>query len=112
MTRITLALTTSLVVTTCLALAAGAALAAPRSYDLPEPTAELRAPMAGTHAQGYAAAQTNCLACHSVDYVSMQPPGKGRAFWDAEVTKMIKVYHAPIGEVEAKAIAAYLAETY
>ncbi len=91
---------------------AGGALAAPRSYDLPEPTAELRAPKAGTHADGFAAAQGNCAACHSVDYIAMQPPGKGRAFWDAEVTKMIKVYHAPIDEAEAKAIAAYLADTY
>jgi mono/diheme cytochrome c family protein len=96
---------------------AGAALAAPRSYDLPEPTAELRAPKADTRdagllADGFAAAQGNCAACHSVDYIAMQPPGKGRAFWDAEVAKMIKVYHAPIDEAQAKSIAAYLADTY
>jgi len=28
------------------------------------------------------------------------------------VTKMVKVYHAPVGEADAKAIAAYLAATY
>ncbi len=42
----------------------------------------------------------------------MQPPGKGAAFWESEVTKMVKVYHAPIDEGQAKAIAAYLTDTY
>ncbi len=83
-------------------------------YDrsVPEPTAELRAPKAGTHAEGFEAAQANCLVCHSVDYIAMQPPGKGAAFWESEVTKMVKVYHAPIDAAQAKAIAAYLADTY
>ena len=36
--------------------------------------------------------QNNCLTCHSVDYVNTQPPNCGKAFWVAEVTKMIKVY--------------------
>ncbi|MFG5119604.1 cytochrome c [Methylorubrum sp. SB2] len=108
MTRITLALAAAL----ALALATGAALAAPKSYEVPEPTATLRAPKAGTHAEGFEAAQTNCLVCHSVDYIAMQPPGKGVAFWESEVTKMVKVYHAPIDEAQTKAIAAYLAETY
>jgi hypothetical protein len=36
----------------------------------------------------------------------------GKAFWEAEVTKMIKAYHAPISEADAKAIADYLAKTY
>ncbi|WP_336492922.1 cytochrome c, partial [Methylobacterium nigriterrae] len=80
----------SLIAAAALALAGGAALAAPRGYDLPEATAQLR-PAEG-HEAGYAAAQANCVACHSVDYIAMQPPKKGKAFWDAEVTKMIKVY--------------------
>ena len=42
----------------------------------------------------------------------MQPPGKGKAFWEAEVTKMIKVYHAPITEADGKVISEYLASTY
>lgn len=95
-----------------LLLAAGTAHAAPRTYELPEPTAELRAPKAGTHAEGFEAAQANCMVCHSVDYIAMQPPRKGAAFWTSEVTKMIKVYHAPIDEAQAKAIAAYLTDTY
>jgi hypothetical protein len=42
----------------------------------------------------------------------MQPPKKGKAFWEAEVTKMIKTYGAPINEADAKVIADYLAQTY
>ncbi|KAB1074440.1 SorB family sulfite dehydrogenase c-type cytochrome subunit [Methylobacterium planeticum] len=94
------------------ALAGGAALAAPRTYDLPDPTAQLRPPKDRAQQPGFEAAQANCQVCHSVDYIAMQPPGKGRAFWESEVTKMVTVYHAPVAEADAKAIAAYLADTY
>jgi mono/diheme cytochrome c family protein len=94
------------------ALVGTAAQAAPDTYALPEPTAQFRpAPDAG-HAAGLQAAQENCMTCHSADYVATQPPGKGAAFWDAEVTKMVKVYHAPIEPAQAKAIAAYLGVAY
>lgn len=86
----------------------GASLAAPLSYDLPEETARLKP---GPQ-PGFEVAQNNCTACHSADYVNTQPPGKGQAFWDGEVQKMIKVYHAPIDEADGKAIADYLAKTY
>lgn len=42
----------------------------------------------------------------------MQPPKKGQVFWTAEVTKMIKVYGAPIDESDAKAIVDSLAASY
>lgn len=93
-----------------LSLMTGAALAEQRTYELPEPTAQLRT--AKGHEAGQEAAQANCMACHSVDYIAMQPLGKGKGFWESEVTKMIKVYHAPIDEADGKAIAAYLAEAY
>ena len=96
-------------------LVVGSALSAPRSYAVPDPTAQLKAPKdgeGGSQGQGFAAAQANCQTCHSVDYLTTQPPGRGKAFWDAEVTKMIKVYHAPIDEADGHAIAAYLADTY
>jgi mono/diheme cytochrome c family protein len=80
--------------------------AEPVTYDLPEEVAALK-PGAGIEA-----AQSNCVACHSADYIAMQPPKKGKAFWEAEVTKMIKTYGAPINEADAKAIADYLAQTY
>lgn len=87
---------------------AGVAFAKPLTYVLPDETAVLRP---GPE-PGFEAAKNNCMACHSVDYVQTQPPKKGAAFWDAEVTKMIKVYKAQIDEKDAKAIADYLAQTY
>jgi mono/diheme cytochrome c family protein len=80
--------------------------AEPVTYDLPEEVAALKP------GPGIEAAQSNCVACHSADYIAMQPPKKGKAFWEAEVTKMIKTYGAPINEADAKVIADYLAQTY
>lgn len=91
---------------------AGPLRAAPLDYALPEPTAQLKPPADASLAAGFEAAQGNCMACHSADYLAMQPPGKGAAFWSSEVGKMVKVYHAPIADADAKAIAAYLAATY
>ena len=56
--------------------------------------------------------RNSCGICHSTDYIAFQPPNQGQAFWEAEVGKMIKVYHAPIEEADAKVIADYLAKTY
>jgi mono/diheme cytochrome c family protein len=105
----------ALLLAICLAFAALAGTAAPAAadtYALPEPTAQFKAPPDSGHAAGFQAAQENCMTCHSADYIAMQPPKKGQTFWDAEVTKMIKVYHAPIEDQQAKAIAAYLGATY
>ena len=85
---------------------AGLAIAKPVTYDLPEETAVLRP------GRGIDAAQANCVSCHSADYIAMQPPKKGKGFWEAEVMKMIKVYGAPIEEADVKAITEYLAQTY
>lgn len=87
---------------------AGTANAKPLSYALSDETAELRP---GPQ-PGFEAAQINCTVCHSVDYINTQPSGKGAAFWQAEVQKMIHSYHAPVSEEDAKAIADYLAATY
>jgi len=81
------------------------AVAAPLTYKLPAETAELK-PGPG------AETAIICLACHSADYISTQPPGKGRPFWDASVQKMIKVYQAPISSGDAAVIVDYLAAAY
>jgi sulfite dehydrogenase (cytochrome) subunit B len=86
----------------------GTALAAPKTYKLPDETATLKP---GSE-PGFEAAKNNCTACHSIDYINYQPSNKGHAFWEAEVQKMIKVYKAPIDEKDAKAIAEYLGQTY
>jgi sulfite dehydrogenase (cytochrome) subunit B len=88
-----------------LVAAAPAALAEPMVYQLPTETAELK-PGPGVETA------IVCTTCHSADYISTQPPGKGKAFWQAEVQKMIKAYKAPIGEDDAATIADYLAATY
>ena len=39
-------------------------------------------------------------------------PFPNAALWDAEITKMIKAYGAPIDDADAKAIADYLKSNY
>jgi mono/diheme cytochrome c family protein len=55
---------------------------------------------------------TNCAVCHSLDYIQMNSPFPNAALWDAEVTKMIKVYGAPISDADAAAIVNYLKSNY
>ncbi|MCY1740545.1 SorB family sulfite dehydrogenase c-type cytochrome subunit [Ensifer sp. SL37] len=92
----------------CLIFIGSTALAAPKTYELPGETAELKPGLQ----RGFEAAMNNCLSCHSVDYINHQPSKKGQPFWEAEVQKMIRVYHAPIDEADANAIVDYLANTY
>ena len=54
----------------------------------------------------------NCTVCHSPDYVQMNSPFLDAKGWDAEVTKMIKVFGAPISADDAKTIAEYLTKYY
>jgi hypothetical protein len=53
-----------------------------------------------------------CIACHSVDYIPMNSRFMDKAGWTASVTKMIKVFGAPIHESDIEPIAAYLAQNY
>ena len=55
--------------------------------------------------------QHSCVLCHSTDYIVMQPPGDQKQ-WDGVVTKMIKVYGAPVSDADARVIAEYLARQY
>ena len=71
-----------------------------------EPTIELK------KAPGLDKVETNCAVCHSLDYIRMNSPFPDAALWDAEVTKMIKVYGAPISDADAAAIADYLKHNY
>jgi hypothetical protein len=63
-------------------------------------------------APGLDKVEANCAACHSLDYIVMNSPYPNAALWDAEVTKMIKAYGAPIEDGDAKAIAEYLKKNY
>jgi len=48
----------------------------------------------------------NCMACHSLDYITTQPRGKGAQFWRDEVAKMVGVYKAPVAVFLASTAAA------
>jgi mono/diheme cytochrome c family protein len=86
------------------ALAALASLAGPAFAD--EQFIELR------DAPGRDAIEQNCGGCHSLDYVRMNAPFMKPETWDAEVTKMIKAFGAPISEADAKTIRDYLVNNY
>lgn len=78
---------------------------ATRSIALPAIDTDLR------DGKGKEKVVTYCSICHSVDYVTMQPP-LTNAQWTATVNKMIKVFGAPIGEEDSKAIIDYLVAQY
>jgi sulfite dehydrogenase (cytochrome) subunit B len=63
-------------------------------------------------APGLDKVEGNCGACHSLDYIQMNSPFPNAALWDAEVTKMIKAFGAPINEADAKTIKEYLTKNY
>ncbi len=83
---------------------AAAALTLPAAAD--EKPVELK------KAPGLDTVEANCSGCHSLDYVLMNSPYPNAALWDAEVTKMIKAFGAPIDDADAKAIADYLKANY
>jgi len=63
-------------------------------------------------APGVDKVEANCQACHTLAYIPMNSPYLNAATWNAEVTKMIKAFGAPIDDADAKAIADYLAKNY
>ena len=82
--------------------------AKPLTYELPGETAAFKP---GPNLE---VVQGNCGSCHSADYVLTQPQGEKfkKAFWEAEVTKMIKTFGAPINEADVPKIVEYLTTTY
>ncbi len=56
---------------------------------------------------GQSVAQANCTICHAADYVYTQPPLTADQ-WRAEVTKMQKVYGAPIDAAAVDTLVTYL----
>ena len=88
-----------LMLTLAAALAAGMVLAQERRLELKD-------------GPGRAKLEANCASCHSLDYILGNSPFMSRGVWEAEVTKMIKVYGAPIADADAKEIAEYLGNNY
>ena len=83
-------------------------VAAPVNYKAPEES-EALAP-----GDNLDIVQNNCTGCHSVDYIKTQPRSEKSKhdFWQTEVTKMIKLYGAPIDERDVSKIVDYLATNY
>ena len=86
----------------------GMAPADAKSITLPTEAPPLKA----SPLPGYAKAQTNCVACHSAEYMLYQPPTAPRAYWEAMVTRMKVVFKAPIDDADMPAIVDYLVKTY
>lgn len=81
---------------------------APKSITLPPDGLQLKA----SALPGYAKAQTNCVACHSAEYMLYQPPTAARPYWDAMVKRMKTVFKAPIADEDMPVIVDYLVKTY
>ena len=56
--------------------------------------------------------ESNCGACHSLDYIRINAPFMTQKVWEAEVGKMIKAFGAPIEPADAKTIVDYLTRNY
>ena len=97
-----------LVLAAVAALGLVAARAVPVVYKLPDETAAFKP------GPNLDVVQSNCPGCHSADYINTQPHDvkSKKDFWQAEVTKMIKVYGAPIDYADVPKIVEYLAATY
>ena len=69
-------------------------------------------PVALKDAPGKAVVEGNCGSCHSLDYIRTNSPFADAKLWDAEVTKMVKAYGAPIAPPDIPTIVEYLAKNY
>jgi mono/diheme cytochrome c family protein len=76
------------------------------------PAAADEKPVELKKAPGLDTVEANCSGCHSLDYILMNSPYPNAALWNAEVTKMIKTFGAPISEADAKVIEDYLQKNY
>jgi len=76
-----------------------------RSITLPAPNITLK------EGPGRDVTSSYCRICHSLDYITTQQKFT-KAKWMAVVTKMIKVYGAPISGENAKIIADYITTHY
>ncbi len=88
-----------------LALAAWPLLAKVVQIELPPETESFKPGPGADLANG------QCLTCHSVDYVTMQPP-MPRSFWAAEVEKMRQTYGASIPDDQVTSLVEYLTRNY
>lgn len=87
------------------AASAFCAVAAPAKIELPAETRSFKP------APGAEIANGQCLTCHSVEYVTTQPP-MPRQFWAASVKKMQEKYGAAIPPEQVEPLLDYLGQHY
>lgn len=80
-------------------------LGSPVKIELPHETVAFK------FAPGSEIANGQCLTCHSVEYVSTQPP-LPRAFWASSVKKMQDKYGASVPTEQVEALVEYLVRNY
>ena len=56
--------------------------------------------------------ESNCAACHSLDYIVTNSPFLKTAVWEAEISKMVKAFGAPVDEPSQRKILDYLVKNY
>ncbi|MCO5052147.1 MAG: c-type cytochrome [Verrucomicrobiae bacterium] len=78
---------------------------APLKIQLPPETSAFK------QATGAALVNGQCLVCHSVEYVTSQPP-LPRTFWSAAVKKMVDKYGANVPPDQIEPIVDYLYHNY
>jgi sulfite dehydrogenase (cytochrome) subunit B len=100
------AMNTRNVMKTAGAALALALMAAPIPAGAEEQSIELK------NASGKEVVEGNCGSCHSLDYIQMNSPFLDGKKWEITVGKMIKIYHAPVSEEDAKQIVEYLSKNY
>ncbi|KAB2661876.1 MAG: cytochrome c [Verrucomicrobia bacterium] len=83
----------------------GDAGSVPEEWKLPAEWVQLKA------GKGRELAAGQCVVCHSVDYVTTQPP-LGRAAWTATVEKMRAKYGAPLPTNSVAPLVDYLVSAY
>lgn len=89
-------------------LFAGNALGEAKTIVLPPDGVVLKA----NELPGYAKAKSNCVGCHSAEYMQYQPPTAARPYWEAMVKRMKGVFKAQIDDADMPEIIDYLAKTY
>lgn len=63
-------------------------------------------------APGRALVESQCAACHSLEYIRTNSPFMTQKVWGAEVHKMINAFGAPIEPADAQTIIDYLVRNY
>ncbi len=74
----------------------------PLKIELPPETARFKP------GPGAELATAQCLACHSAEYITTQPPLPA-SFWKASIEKMQKKYGAQLSPDQTQALVDYLA---